>query len=81
MTPAIMEDLYEAMEDTGNFMHTTPPPFPTIEHAVGIPAPRPPKLYTTNGLVTPFSRGITIPSREQGEADMHRRDSIRRGGR
>lgn len=81
MTPAQAEDLYEAMEDTGNFMHTTPPPFPTIEHAVGIPAPRPPKLYTTNGLVTPFSRGITITGRAQGEADAQRRDSIRRGGR
>ena len=81
MTPEIMEDLYEGMEDMGNFMRTTPAPFPTIEHAIGIPPCRPSKLYTKNGLVTPFSRGITIPSREQSEADMHRRDSIRRGGR
>lgn len=81
MTPEVIEDLYEAMEDTGNFMHTNPPPFPSIEHAVGLPPCRPSKLYTTNGLTTPFSRGITITSREQGEADMHRRDAIRRGVR
>lgn len=80
MNTELIEDLYEAMEDTGNFMHTTPPPFPSIEHAVGIPPCRPSRLYTTNGLVTPHSRGISIPSREQGEADMHRRDAIRRGG-
>lgn len=56
-------------------------PFPTVARAVGLPPCRPSKLYTTNGLVTPFSRGITLTSREQGEADMHRRDAIRRGGR
>lgn len=80
MTPETIEDLYEAMEDTGDFMHQVPAPFPTIEHAVGLPPCRPSKLYCTNGLVTPFSRGITITGREQGEADAHRRDAIRRGG-
>lgn len=81
MTPEVIEDLYDAMEDTGNFMHTNPPPFPTVARAVGLPPCRPSKLYTTNGLVTPFSRGITLTNREQGEADAHRRDAIRRGGR
>jgi hypothetical protein len=75
------EDMDAAMDDMGDFMHTTPPPFPTIARAVGIPPCRPSRLYKTNGLVTPSSRGITIPSREQGEADMHRRDAIKRGGR
>lgn len=75
-----IEDMDAAMDDMGDFMHTTPPPFPSIAHAVGIPPCRPPALYTVKGLVTPFSRGITLTSREQGEADMHRRDAIKRGG-
>lgn len=76
LTDAMVAD----MDSTSDFMHSTPSPFPTVAKAVGIPPCRPSKLYTRNGLVTPFSKGITIPSREQGEADMHRRDSIRRGG-
>jgi hypothetical protein len=54
------------------------PAFIAVADAKGIKLQRAPKLYTTNGLVTPHSRGIT--SREQGEADMHRRDAIKRGG-
>lgn len=81
MTPAQAEDLACGFDDMGDFMHANPPPFPTVARAVGIPPCRPSRLYTTNGLVTPFSRGITLTSREQGEADMHRRDAIRRGGR
>jgi hypothetical protein len=73
MSPEVMEDLYEGMEDMGNFMHTKPPPFPTIEHAIGIPPCRPSKLYTKNGLVTPFSRGITITGQAQGQIDADRR--------
>jgi hypothetical protein len=80
MNTTITEDMAAAVDETADFMHTTPPPFPTIEHAVGIPPCRPSKLYTAKGLVTPFSRGITITGREQGEADMHRRDAIKRGG-
>lgn len=76
LTDAMVHD----MDETSDFMHQTPAPFPTIEHATGIPPCRPSKLYTRNGLVTPFSKGISIQSRAQGEADMHRRDSIRRGG-
>jgi hypothetical protein len=77
----ITQDMDAAMDDMGDFMHTDPPPFPTVARAVGLPPCRPSKLYRTNGLVTPFSRGITITGREQGEADAQRRDSIRRGGR
>jgi hypothetical protein len=80
MKTELTEDMYDGMEDTGDFMHTDPPPFPTVARAVGIPAPRPPKLYTTNGLVTAYSRGISIPSREQGQAYVHVTASIRRGG-
>ena len=81
MTPDQAEELACGMDDMGDFMHQVPAPFPTVARAVGIPACRPPTLYRTKGLVTPFSRGITITSREQGEADMHRRDAIKRGGR
>jgi hypothetical protein len=63
MTPELIADMDAAMDDMGDFMHTTPAPFPTIEHAVGLPACRPSKLYTTNGLVTARSRGISIPTR------------------
>lgn len=77
LTDAMVHD----MDSTADFMHTDPAPFPTIAHAIGIPPCRPSKLYTRNGLVTPFSKGISITGREQGEADAHRRDAIRRGGR
>jgi hypothetical protein len=80
MNTEFPEDLYDGMEDMADFMHTTPAPFPTIEHAIGIPPCRPSKLYTKNGLVTPFSRGITVTGQAQGEADAQRRDAIRRGG-
>lgn len=76
LTDAMVED----MDSTADFMHSVPSPFPTIEHAVGLPPCRPSKLYRTNGLVTPFSRGISIPSRAQGEADMHRRHALKKGG-
>lgn len=80
MNESVTESLMAEMDATADWMHSSPPPFPTVANAVGIPPCRPPKLYTQNGLRTPFSKGITIPTREQGEADMHRRDSIRRGG-
>ena len=77
MTPAQSEDLACGMDDMGDFMHTKPPPFPSVARAVGIPACKPSKLYTTKGLVTPYSRGISIPSREQGIADADRNRAIR----
>lgn len=57
------------------------PPFPTPATATGIPPCRPSKLYTKNGLVTPFSRGITVTGQAQGQKDADRRDALRRGGR
>ena len=77
MNPAITEDMAAAVDETADFMHQTPPPFPTVARAVGIPACKPSKLYTTKGLVTPYSRGISIPSREQGIADADRNRAIR----
>lgn len=77
---AQVADMDAAMDDMGDFMHTSPPPFPTVARAVGIPPCRPSRLYTTNGLVTPFSRGITLTSAAQGQADADRRDALKRGG-
>lgn len=81
MNHTITQDMCDDMDSTADWVHSAQCPFPTIEHAIGIPPCRPSKLYTTKGLVTPFSRGITITGREQGEADAQRRDAIRRGGR
>jgi hypothetical protein len=80
MTPAQAEDLARGFDDMGDFMHTDPPPFPTIARTVGLPPCRPPKLYTINGLVTPFSRGITITGRDQGQADADKRSALVWGG-
>lgn len=81
MTPAAMEDLYNGMEDMGNFMHSVSAPFPTVARAIGIPPCRPPKLYRTNGLVTANSRGITVTGQAQGQIDTDRNHAIRFGGR
>jgi hypothetical protein len=81
MTPEITDAMVHDMDETADFMHTVPAPFPTIEHAIGIPPCRPSKLYRTKGLVTPFSRGITVTGQAQGQKDADRRDALRRGGR
>jgi len=80
MNHTITQAMCDDMDSTADFMHQVPAPFPSIEHAVGLPPCRPPTLYRTNGLVTPYSRGISIPSREQGEADAHRRHALKKGG-
>lgn len=79
MTPSLTDAMVESMDDTADFMHQRPQ-FPTVDSAQGIKHARPAKLYTQRGLVTPSSIGISIPTREQGQADMHRRDAIKRGG-
>lgn len=80
MNNALDDDLACGMDDMGDFMHTDPPPFPSITHAIGIPAPRAPRLYTVNGLVAPGNPDFLILTSEQSRTDMHRRDSIKRGG-
>lgn len=57
-----------------------PSNFPTIESAQGLNHGRPPKLYTTPGLVTPTSTSLPVVNAEQGSQDHHRRDALRRGG-
>lgn len=76
VTDAMVHD----MDETADFMHTVSAPFPTIEHAIGIPPCRPSKLYRTKGLVTPFSRGISVTGREQGQADALRRAALCKAG-
>lgn len=56
------------------------PPFPTIAGAKGIKHARPPRIPRLRGLVPPAPSTFSIAGRERGEADMHRRDAIRRGG-
>jgi len=80
MNHDITQAMCDDMDSTADWVHSAQCPFPTIAHAIGIPPCRPPTLYRTKGLVTPYSRGISIPSREQGEADMHRRHALKKGG-
>lgn len=56
------------------------PAFPTVADAKGIRHDPAPKVHRIRGLVRATSTGISIVSREQGMADMHRRDAIKRGG-
>ena len=92
MNTDITEDMYAGMEDMGDFMHTDPPPFAAIEHAVELPAPSP-----FNWRGTPSIAGQIRPTRidrstdqrhycypvegqKAGEASFHRRQAIRLGG-
>jgi len=76
LTDAMVAD----MDSTADFMHESPPPFPTPATAIGIPPCRPSKLYRTKGLVTPNSRGITVTGQAQGQIDADRNHAIRFGG-
>lgn len=55
-----------------------PSNFPTVETAKGMNHGRPPKLYTTPGLVTPTSTSLPVVNAEQGKRDHHRRDALKR---
>ncbi|PLC06375.1 hypothetical protein CY658_04900 [Variovorax sp. RO1] len=77
MNTAITNDMVAAMDETASFMHQQPPfVFPPS----GIKPERAPKIIRIKGLVSVNRHGIPITGRVQGEADMHRSDSIRRGG-
>lgn len=77
MNTAITDAMVADMDETADFMHQQPPfVFPPS----GIKHERAPKIVRIKGLVTVNRHGIPITGREQGEADAHRRDSIRRGG-
>lgn len=58
------------------------PPFPTIATADRISPGRTPTQFRVNGL-SPLANhpaAISITGAKQGQADTHRRDSIKRGG-
>jgi hypothetical protein len=80
MKTELTDEMVHDMDETGDFMHSVPAPFPTVASAVGIKHGRPPTIHRPAGLVTAYSRGISIPSREQGQAYVHVTASIRRGG-
>lgn len=74
---ALTDELVAAMDDTAEFAHAKP----AFAFAPsGIKHERAPKIVRIKGLVTANRHGIPITGREQGEADAHRRDAIRRGG-
>jgi hypothetical protein len=78
MTPELTDDMVADMDETADFMHAKPVfAFPPS----GIKHGRPAKFYKQPGLVTPYSRGISITGREQGQRDADKRDALRRGGR
>jgi hypothetical protein len=77
MNADLTDEMVAAMDSTADFMHQKPPfVFPPS----GIRHDRPAKQYRTPGLVAPYSRGITITGREQGQRGAHRRDALKRGG-
>ena len=80
MTNTLTDAMVHDMDETADFMHTSPPPFPSVATTVGIPAQRIQPMYRTKGLVTAFSKGITVTGAAQGLADSLRRDAIKRGG-
>lgn len=75
--PALTDDMVAAMDEVAEFVHTKP----AFTFAPsGIKHERAPKIIRIKGLVAVNRHGIPITGRVQGEADMHRRDSIKRGG-
>lgn len=81
MTPDLSDEMVSDMDETGDFMHTTPPPFPSIEGASNLTfgrQPKPVKLF--KGLKTIRQHGISITSAAHGQADADRRDALKRGG-
>jgi hypothetical protein len=80
MNTELSDAMVADMDDTADFMHTVPAPFPTIASAVGIPTLRTPTQYRTKGLATPQSRGIRVTGQEQGQIDADRNFALRVGG-
>lgn len=73
MTNTLTDEMVADMDSTADFMHQKPPfVFPPS----GIKHDRPPTMYRTKGLVTAYSRGISVTGREQGQADAIRRAAL-----
>jgi hypothetical protein len=73
----LTDEQIAAVDETASFMHKQPPfVFPPS----GIKHERAPKVARLKGLQPIVRHGIPVTGRAQGEADMHRRDAIKRGG-
>jgi hypothetical protein len=78
MTNTLTDAMVADMDETADFMHQKPP---FVFAPSGIKHDRPAKQYRTKGLVTAYSKGITVTGAAQGQRDADRRDALRRGGR
>lgn len=73
VTDAMVAD----MDEVAEFVHAKP----AFTFAPsGIKHERAPKVVRLKGLQPIVRHGIPVTGRVQGEADMHRRDAIKRGG-
>jgi len=93
MNTDITQAMCDDMDSTADFMHTTPPPFATIEHAVELPAPSPFNWRGTPSILAAQLRPqridrstdqrhycYPVEGQKAGEASFHRRQAIRLGG-
>ncbi|GER21285.1 hypothetical protein [Variovorax boronicumulans] len=78
MTLALTDAMVDGMDDMAGLLVKPQPPF--VFPPSGIKHERAPKVVRIKGLQSIHRHGIPITGRTQGEADAHRRDSIRRGG-
>mgnify|MGYP003584385426 CR=1 FL=1 len=73
----LTDDQVAALDDTAEYAHAKP----AFTFAPsGIKHERAPKVVRIKGLQSIHRHGIPITGRVQGEADMHRRDAIKRRG-
>lgn len=77
MTNTLTDEMVAGMDDCADFMHQKPP---FVFAPSGIKHDPPAKLYRTKGLVTAYSRGISVTGREQGQADAVRRAALCKAG-
>jgi len=92
MNHDITQAMCDDMDSTADFMHQVPAPFPSIEHAVELPAPSPFNWRGTPSIADQIrptridrstdQRHYCYPVEGQvaGEASFHRRQAIRLGG-
>jgi len=93
MNHDITQAMCDDMDETANWMHSVPSPFPTIEHAVELPAPSPFNWRGTPSILADQLRPhrmdrstaarhycYPVEGQKAGEASFHRRQAIRLGG-
>lgn len=92
MNHDITQAMCDDMDSTADFMHQVPPPFPSIEHAVELPAPSPfhwrgqPSIADQirptriDRSTAPKHYAYSLEGQAAGQKSADRRDAIRRGG-